>query len=184
MNKKKKCFKCKEVKDLSEFYVHKRMSDGHLNKCINCSKIDTKNRNDRLLLNPDYIEKERKRNREKYHRLNYKKMHKQPYEKKRKIQEQYKYKFPEKYKAKCMSGKINVKKGFNKHHWSYNEEHYKDVIELSVNDHMMLHRFLVYDNERFMYRCAISINQFKQGELLDTRLRHFQFYTNIVDNEI
>lgn len=36
----KKCFKCKKEQELSMFYKHKGMSDGHLGKCKTCTKND------------------------------------------------------------------------------------------------------------------------------------------------
>lgn len=38
----KKCFKCGNVKPLSCFYKHPRMSDGHVNKCKDCNKKDVR----------------------------------------------------------------------------------------------------------------------------------------------
>lgn len=40
----KKCFKCKQTKSLQQFYKHKRMGDGYLNKCKLCTKKDVRRR--------------------------------------------------------------------------------------------------------------------------------------------
>lgn len=55
----KKCFKCGIEKQLNEFYVHKQMADGHLNKCKDCTKKDSFGRNEKEIEK----RKERDRNR-------------------------------------------------------------------------------------------------------------------------
>lgn len=39
----KTCFKCHQAKPLNGFYKHRAMLDGHLNKCIECTKKDANN---------------------------------------------------------------------------------------------------------------------------------------------
>jgi len=51
----KVCFKCEIEKPLTEYYVHKRMADGHLGKCKTCTKKDSDLREKELRKNPDFI---------------------------------------------------------------------------------------------------------------------------------
>ena len=55
----KRCFKCGAVKELSLFYRHPRMKDGHVNKCKECNKKDVQ-KNYRSNID-HYREYERKR---------------------------------------------------------------------------------------------------------------------------
>ena len=171
----KKCFKCGVEKSIGSFYVHKQMKDGHLNKCIDCTKNDSKERELKLRCNPEWLEKEKKRSREKYYRLDYKTKYKP--DSYVGLENKFRKKYPEKYKAN-MAVNIIKTKG-EKHHWSYNIEHHKDFIELDKKTHNKLHRYTIYDQERMMYRCAITINEFKQGEGFDSKFIHNRYLMEI-----
>lgn len=60
----KLCFKCEKEKSLSEFYKHKQTLDGFLGKCKDCTKLDSKIRNEFKMNNdPLWREKELTRQR-------------------------------------------------------------------------------------------------------------------------
>lgn len=59
----KKCFKCGVEKENSQFYVHKKMADGILGKCKDCTKSDSKNTFKRKMRDPEWRERELARHR-------------------------------------------------------------------------------------------------------------------------
>ena len=161
----KKCFKCNTEKPLDDFYRHPKMPDGHVNKCKDCNKKDvSENYIKNVSLTEGYVDKERKRGRNKYHRL----YHGTVKSYKKRIVTYYE-KYPEKYASKKYCSKIKSPIGYEKHHWSYNIEDAKDVIFLTKKEHSKAHRFIVYDQERMMYR------RFDTNELLNTKEVHFDF---------
>jgi len=82
-------------------------------------------------------------------------------------------KYPEKIHARSAILKIKVEKGYNKHHWSYNKEHYTDIIILSTSKHMLVHKHMIYDQREMMFRDI-------DGRLLNTKELHLEYINSLL----
>jgi len=159
LNFTKACFKCGLTKQKSEFYKHSEMSDGFLGKCKTCSKLDAKARTDILTSTPEGLEKERERNREKYHRLNY-------YNKSIELNKNKPW--TKSYVYKNLSRKFKTPPNTELHHWNYNEKYLEDVFLMDVKEHRKAHVFLELDNDSFMFKTL-------EGILLDSKEKHLSY---------
>jgi len=170
----KNCRRCNIEKPLTDYYKHAQMGDGHLNICIDCTKARINERFNKKIQDPSFKESEKHRSREKYHRLYAGTITVDP-EYKKKTTAKYNERYPEKAKAQLLSQHVKpLIKGNQMHHWSYNIEHAKSVIEMSPMEHAKLHRYIKYDQERMMYRGL-------GGVLLDTREAHIAYYESLKD---
>lgn len=114
------------------------MGDEHLNKCKNCTKKDAHNRWIEKSKDPEWVEKERARGREKFQRLMYKEKYNQ------KSLHNF---LPNSYRN--IERKLRqhgfVKKGFEFHHWNYNI--LNSVFRVSRKAHKCIHRHMTFNRK-------------------------------------
>ena len=157
MEKMKICFKCGRELPLSMFYRHSKMSDGHMGKCKDCTKADVSANYERRSKDPDYMEKERERGREKYARLGY--ANKKPSEMQEKKRALYKGLRSTKSHTKLAKGRET-----ELHHWNYNR--LMSFIVLDRRLHHRLHAAIELNVEEGIY--------YFNGQPLDTIDKHLE----------
>lgn len=157
---KKVCFKCNIEKNITEFYKHPQMADGHLNKCKTCNKKDSKVTYYKVTSTEEGLKKERERHREKYHRLNYKD--------KQKVWNKNKP-WTKSSVYKGLRKKYNLPSKYELHHWNYNDDYLEDVIIMTVSEHKKLHQLIELDLEKKIFKIK------KTGKLLTSKLNHVCF---------
>ena len=159
----KKCFKCGIEKELSEFYKHPNMPDGTVNKYKECNKKDVRDNREKNI--DYYLEFDRNRfNQEERNRKNSERVKRKSEE-----SEEYRLKILEnrqkwldnnQHKRKAQiavgnalrDGKLDKptccehcgtsEKKIQGHHWSYEPEHWLDVIWLCTSCHGKEHKRL------------------------------------------
>ena len=137
METTKICFKCSVEKPLSEYYTHPKMSDGHLNKCKTCTKLDSAKTEAMSRASPEGVESERQRHRVKYHRLKYK-------DKQLEWDKDKPWKQSSTYKGlhKKLKSAGLLSDGMVIHHWNYEDKYLIDVFLMRLNTHKKIHKYL------------------------------------------
>lgn len=146
----KRCKKCGQSKPVMEFTIRPEMADGYRNECKECMNRRSCKKYLEKAKDPVWLEKERTRNRELQRSYS---PSLKPFQSRYNDGTTFAERFPEKIKAARMSQRLRPTSfGVEKHHWSYCEEHWMDVIWLSKKDHLYSHKFLLYDKNTKKYQ--------------------------------
>ena len=85
----------------------------------------------------------------------------------------YREKYPEKRQAKMRSQRMKrTVKGNHLHHWSYNQQHHTDVIEVTPKQHALIHKMTKYMSYNKVF---VTLD----GRILDTKKKAIEFYKEI-----
>ncbi len=159
-DKYKVCFKCGRNLPLSEFYVHKQMGDGHLNKCKECTKKDVHEKYMENIEDPEFVEKERARGRDKFNRLY-------------SCKTQNKRLRSSSYKVWFERRQVMFWHDIELHHWNYDKPH--DVFLLSRRHHARLHKLITRNADETIFKC--------NGVLLDTKEKHEEIVQKVAGEQ-
>lgn len=163
MEKTKTCFKCGRTLPISEFYKHPQMGDGHLNKCKDCARRDS--RENKLIRYNDeaYMERLRAREREKARKLGYRYVNTLRGSVKNTL-------FPTIRQTKKRLG-IQCPRNIELHHWNYNLQ--DSVILLPIRLHKRLHSKMTLNIMEGIY--------YQGDKPLDTVEKHLEVLRSVCD---
>jgi len=141
----KKCYKCKEAKDPSEFYKNKTTKDGLRIPCKVCVKIYQEDNKDKIKAykkeylknNPDYTKNWFKNNREKA--IGYAKRSKEKDPQKDKARHTLRNAVSSGRVLQCPCSVCGTEEDVHGHHWSYEKEHWLNVTWLCRKHHSEEH---------------------------------------------
>jgi len=184
----KVCNKCNALRTIDNYHRDKKSPDGRVATCKICKKeydstFFKKKKEDIVWLNNRREKDNTKRKNEKFRKEDRERKRGKPKktstEKTITYLKTYRDKYPEKEAAhRFASYNVIKKKGFHGHHWSYNEDHFTDVIYVPENKHLSVHRFLEYDPISKMYKSK------EEGALLNTKEAHEEYINKILKTDL